>query len=332
MRVALIGVGRIGMSHAEVVQAHPDVTGLVVTDADAARARAVADKLGATAVGTVEEALDDADAVMIAAATAAHAELIVRGAEAGLPVFCEKPVAIDVPSTLRVMAAVERAGVAVHIGLQRRFDRGYLQARQALHRGELGELHRVHLVTADPRPPHAAYIPASGGIFRDCHIHDFDILRWVTGREVTEVYATGSNRGADFFLAAGDVDNAAALLRLDDDVLVTMQGSRYNGAGYDVRMELAGTAATWVVGLDERAPLHSAEPSVEFPAGQPWPNFWERFTPAYVAEIHAFIELAQGRIGSPCTVAEALEALYIAEAAEKSRREHRPVRVDEVRQ
>jgi myo-inositol 2-dehydrogenase / D-chiro-inositol 1-dehydrogenase len=331
MRVALIGVGRIGMSHAEVLQAHPDVTDLVITDVDAARARTVADKLGATAVGTVDEALRGVDAVMIAAPTDAHAELIVRGARAGLPVFCEKPVALDVPSTLAVLEAVREAGVAVHVGFQRRFDAGYLRARQALRDGELGDLHRVHLVTADPEPPHPAYVPLSGGIFRDCHIHDFDILRWVTGREVVEVYATGSNRGAGFFADAGDVDNAAALLRMDDDVLVTVQGSRYNGGGYDVRMELAGSRASWVVGLDERTPMHSAELGVDFPTGQPWPNFWERFTPAYVAEVNAFIELARGRIASPCTVAEALEALYIAEAADRSRRERRPVRLDEVR-
>jgi myo-inositol 2-dehydrogenase/D-chiro-inositol 1-dehydrogenase len=331
MRVALIGVGRIGISHAEVLQAHPEVTELLIADVDQPRARQVAGKLGATALESVELAFTGVDAVVIAAATPAHAELIVRGARAGLPVFCEKPVAIDVPTTLRVLDAVREAGTEVHIGFQRRFDRGYRNARQALRHGELGDLHRVHLVTADARPPHPSYVSVSGGIFRDCHIHDFDILRWMTGREVVEVYAIGSNRGADSFRTAGDVDNAATLLRMDDDVLVTMQGSRYNGGGYDVRMELSGSAGSRVVGLDERAPVRSAEPGMRFPTGQPYPDFWERFTPAYVAEINAFIDVALGRAQSPCTVAEALEALYVAEAADLSRRAARPVRLAEVR-
>ena len=332
MRVALVGVGRIGTSHAEVLLAHPDVTELLVADVDTARASQVADRLGATALATVDDVFaGGADAVMIAAATSAHAELIMRAVATGLPVFCEKPVAIDVASTLEVLDAVRRAGIQVHVGFQRRFDAGYRSARRALAAGELGALHRVHLVTADVSPPHASYIPRSGGIFRDCHIHDFDILRWATGREVVEVYATGSNRGAEFFRAAGDVDNSAAVLRLDDDVLATLQGSRYNGGGHDVRMELAGTAGSMVVGLDERAAFRSAEPGVRFPAGPPWPTFWERFTPAYLAEINAFVDVALGRIESPCTVAEALEALYVAEAADRSLRQHRPVRLDEVR-
>lgn len=331
MRVALVGVGRIGAAHAEVLRAHPDVTDLVLTDADPDRAAAVAERVGATAMASVDQAIDGAAALLIAAATPAHAELIRRGVRAGIPVFCEKPVALDLDSTKAVLAEVRRAGTAVQVGFQRRFDQGYLTARKALRAGELGELHRVHLVTADPRPPHPEYIPASGGLFRDCHIHDFDALRWVTGREVAEVYAIGANRGAAFIADAGDVDNAALVARLDDDTLVTVQGSRYNGGGYDVRMELAGSAATMVVGLDERVPLRSAEPGAGLPPGEPWTSFWDRFTAAYAAEVNAFIELAHGRIDNPCPVADALAAQYVAEAADASRRERRPVPVEWVR-
>jgi predicted dehydrogenase len=331
MRVGLVGTGRIGASHAEVVRNSPDVAELVLADADAERARAVADKLGVRSVPRVEDAFVGVDAVVIAAATAAHAELLVAAARAGIPAFCEKPVAPDVAGTRRVLDEVTAAGIPTQVGFQRRFDAGYAAARSALRGGRLGDLHRVHLVTADPAPPDPSYIPASGGIFRDCHVHDFDALRWVTGIEVVEVYATGANRGADFFAAAGDVDTSAALLTLADGTLATVQGSRYNGAGYDVRMELAGTRATWVVGLDDRAPLTSAEPGAAFPAGAPWPSFWDRFTPAYVAEMTAFLDVALGRRESPCPVAEALESFYVAEAAARSRTEGRAVRVEEVR-
>ena len=332
MRIGFLGVGRIGASHASAVARHPDVTSLVLADADPERARAVAGQLDAEAVADVTAVLEaGVDAVVIATATNSHADLIVAGARAGLPVFCEKPVALDVPGTLRVLEEVRATGTPVQIGFQRRFDAGYVAAREALHSGQLGELRRVHAVTADPAPPHASYIPTSGGIYRDCLIHDFDILRWVTGREIVDVVAVGANRGASFFAEAGDVDETVVLLTLDDGTLATVQGSRYNGAGYDVRMEIAGTEGTIAVGLDEHAALRSAEPGTGFPSGAPHPTFWERFADAYAAEINAFLAVVRGERPSPCTVDEALDALYVAEAATLSRLEGRRVEIAEVR-
>ncbi|MEV4749342.1 Gfo/Idh/MocA family oxidoreductase [Streptosporangium sp. NPDC049248] len=321
MRVGLLGLGRIGMFHAATLSTLVD--DLVVSDVDHTRAEEVAGRLKAR-VGDPF----DADAVVIATPTSTHAEALLRASDLGVPAFCEKPAAPTVAETRRVAEAVKRSGVAVHIGFQRRFDAGYTAAREALRGGELGELHRVHLLTADPKPPAAGYVALSGGIFRDCHIHDFDILRWVTGREVDTVYATGSNRGEAFFTEAGDVDNSAALLIMDDGTLVTLQGSRYNGAGYDVRMELAGTRATWAAGLGYRTPLRSAEGFD--PGGDPWPDFQARFDAAYVAEMRAFLAMARGERESPCTVQDALSALYLAEAADLSLREVRPVRLLEV--
>lgn len=332
MRIGFLGVGRIGASHAAVVARHPAVSSVVLADADPERARVVAGELGAESVADIAGVIDaDVDGIVIATATDSHADLIIAGARAGVPVFCEKPVALDVPGTLRVLDEVRAAGVAVQIGFQRRFDAGYVAAREALRAGRLGELRRVHAVTADPAPPHASYIPTSGGIYRDCLIHDFDIIRWVTGREVVDVVALGANRGEAFFADAGDVDETVVLLTLDDGTLVTVHGSRYNGAGYDVRMELAGTIGTVAVGLEDRTPLRSAEPGVTFPHGEPYEHFWPRFLPAYEAEINAFLEVAMGTRPSPCPVEEALEALYVAEAATRSRLEGRRVEIAEVR-
>ncbi|SDU62665.1 Gfo/Idh/MocA family protein [Jiangella alkaliphila] len=331
MRVGFVGVGRIGAAHAQVVRDHPAVTAVRVADADPVRAGKVADELGVEAVATPADAFVDVDAVVIAAATSAHAELMIAAADAGVPAFCEKPVAADVAGTRAVLAAVEAAGNATQIGFQRRFDAGYAAARRAVRDGSLGEVRRLHLITADAEPPHPSYVPTSGGIFRDCHIHDFDILRWVTGREVATVYATGANRGAEVFATSGDVDESAAVLTLDDGTLATLQGSRYNGAGYDVRMEVAGTAGTYVVGLDDHAALTSAEAGVTFPEGTPFREFWSRFRAAYEAEIAAFVDVARGERESPCTVADALESFFVAEAATLSRREGRVVTIAEVK-
>ncbi|MEU1229208.1 Gfo/Idh/MocA family oxidoreductase [Streptomyces sp. NPDC005828] len=328
MRIGLIGTGRIGSFHAGVLARHPEVESLVVADADPVRAAGVAGALGAEAAPDVDALLGHAlDAVVIASATAAHAELIARAAGAGLPAFCEKPIALDVPGTLRALDAVAEAGTVLQLGFMRRFDAGYRAAREAVRSGRLGRLHTVRAVTSDPEPPPAAYLPLSGGLFRDCLVHDFDIVRWVTGREVVEVYATGSDAGPAMFREADDVDTAAAVLTLDDGTLATATATRCNGAGYDVRMELAGERDQIVVGLDDRTPLASVEPQGPPAPGKPWPGFLERFAPAYEAELDAFVRLVRGEAPNPCDGREALAALRIADACERSRRERAPVRV-----
>lgn len=332
MKIGLIGTGRIGAFHAETLKSVPGVERIVVADADAARARVLADTLGVDAAETLPQLYEDGlDGVVVTAATSAHAELIHQALDAGVPVFCEKPVALDVPGTVGV---VERAGagsVPVQIGFQRRFDRGYRAAREALRAGDLGWIHTLRACTSDQSPPPAAYVPTSGGLFRDCSIHDFDILRWLTGREVVSVYAQGANRGESFFAEGDDVDTCAALLRFDDDTLATVTATRYNGAGHDVRLEVCGSKGTRIVGLDDRAPLPSAEPHVSWQQSAPYTTYMERFHDAYVTELAVFVEVAAGRAENPCSPAEALEALYIAEACDRSRRTGEPVEIADVR-
>ncbi|MCX5386468.1 Gfo/Idh/MocA family oxidoreductase [Streptomyces sp. NBC_00083] len=330
MRIAVIGTGRIGAFHAGILARHPRIEQVVVADADPARAAGVAALTGATAVTTVAAAFDGVDAVVIASATAAHAGLVATAAGAGLPAFCEKPIALNVPATLEALRAVEAAGTELQLGFMRRFDAGYARARDLVRSGRLGRLHTVRAVTSDPAPPPAAYLPLSGGLYRDCLVHDFDIVRWVTGREVSEVYATGSDAGPAMFRAAADVDTAAAVLTLDDGALVTATATRCNGAGYDVRLELAGERDQFAVGLDDRTPLTSAEPHGPGRPEKPWTGFLERFAPAYEAELDAFVRLVRGEAANPCDGRDALHALRIAEACEVSRRERRVVEIAEI--
>ncbi|MER0449105.1 Gfo/Idh/MocA family oxidoreductase [Streptomyces sp. Edi4] len=330
MRIGLIGTGRIGAFHAGVLARHPAVEELVVADADAARAAEVAALTGASAVPNVPEAFTGVDAVVIASATSTHAAFIAAAARAGLPAFCEKPIALNVPGTLEALHAVEAAGTELQLGFMRRFDAGYARARDLVRSGRLGRLHTVRAITSDPAPPPAAYLPLSGGLYRDCLVHDFDIVRWVTGREVREVYATGSDAGPGMFRAAGDIDTAAAVLTLDDDTLVTATATRSNGAGYDVRLELAGERDQFAVGLDDRTPLTSAEPHGPGRPDKPWTGFLERFAPAYEAELDAFVRLVRGEADNPCDGREALRALRVAEACERSRAQRRVVEVAEI--
>ncbi|SPT52828.1 Inositol 2-dehydrogenase [Actinomyces bovis] len=338
VRIALFGVGRIGVGHAVALAAIPEVR-LTVCDADPARATQVAQELGAAhdkavVTSTAQEVFahpESYDGVVIATPTATHEELVLSCAHAGLPFFCEKPVAMDLEGTRRCIEAVHAAGIASQIGFQRRFDPAYQEARRRVNAGELGEVHRIHMLTCDQNPPPESFVAHSGGIWRDCLIHDIDALRWVTGHEVEEVFAFGAVRGADYFATHDDVDEGVALLRLDDETLVTAHTSRNNGQGYDVRMEISGTLANATVGLEPKLPLVSVEPGVTFPDDEPWVDFIARFKDCYETELRAFVEVAAGRATSPCTIDDALEALHVALAIGQARQTGRPVKVSEIR-
>ncbi|MGI8695446.1 MAG: Gfo/Idh/MocA family protein [Mycobacteriales bacterium] len=320
MRIGVAGVGRIGALHAATLRSVPAVRDLVVADADADRGKAVAAELCAEYAADTDALLASGlDGIVIATATSSHAELITASVRAGVPVFCEKPVAGDVAGSRAVCDAVDAADVPVQVGFQRRFDRPYAALRVAVASGRLGFVHTLRATTLDPGPPPAAYIRTSGGIFRDCSVHDFDIIRWVTGREVIEVVARGTNHGAPFFADAGDVDSAAAMLTLDDRSFALVSATRYNGAGYDVRLEVLGERGSIAAGLDDRVPLASADSRVSFPPCPAWTGFLQRFAAAYVAELTAFTEVVAGTREVPCTVHDGLEAFLIAEACERSR-------------
>lgn len=355
MRVGLVGAGRIGHHHAKTLNDMPEVEALVVADIDAGRARRLAERIGATAAGSVAALFNAGlDCLVVTAATDAHADLVRRAADAGLPIFCEKPIAATVEETIDVISAVSAAGIPVQVGFQRRFDAGHAAAREAVASGQVGWVHTVRSCTLDPAPPPRAYLPTSGGLFRDCSVHDFDAIRWVTGQEIVRVMAAGANQGDDYFTECGDVDTGAALLALAEGTLGLVSAGRYNGAGYDVRLEVFGAKDSVAAGLDERTPLtptgpaptpspFSPSPSAPgrpparaqaaptSPRPKPYTGFLDRFADAYVAEVHAFIDLVAGRIDNPCPPECALEAFYVAEACDRSRLEGREVEVAEVR-
>lgn len=332
MRIGLIGLGRIGAFHADTLRRHDEVDELVVTDAMPGVADAAAGRLGATPVADAEVLLAQRlDGVVIASSTPTHLGLLRAAVAAGIPTFCEKPVAEDPYAVADLVAQIEASGVPVQIGFPRRFDPAFVAAKAAFDAGELGWLTTVRSTTMDPAPPPAAYVATSGGMFRDCAIHDFDAVRWATGREVVEVYAVGGNRGDALFAEANDVDTSSALLTFDDGTLGVVSNTRYNGQGYDVRLELHGSEGSISAGLDDGLPFRSADPDLAFPAGPAHTFFMDRFATAFQTELATFLAVAAGRQASPCTIADGLEASWIAEAATRSLHEHRPVRLDDVR-
>jgi myo-inositol 2-dehydrogenase/D-chiro-inositol 1-dehydrogenase len=181
----------------------------------------------------------------------------------------------------------------------------------------------------DPKPPHESYVPTSGGIFRDLHIHDFDIARFVTGQEVTEVYADGGVLGFEFFAKYDDVDTAVAVLRFTEGTFGIVSGTRHDPLGYDIRMELFGSGDSIAIGMNDRTPLRSVEEGAK-PPNDPYASFLDRFAIAYRTELDVFMDVAAKKVANPCPPEEALEAMRVAVACDISRREHRPVSLREV--
>jgi myo-inositol 2-dehydrogenase / D-chiro-inositol 1-dehydrogenase len=321
LEVGVVGLGRIGTHHVQTLLGLDGVS-VTVTDADRQRARRVSDELSVKAVATPEELVEaGVDALVIATSTPSHAPLLQLAAASAVAAFCEKPVALDLATLDAVRAEVARAGILVQVGFQRRFDAGFVAAREAVATGAIGRILAMRAATHDPVSPPAEYIAGSGGIFADLHIHDFDAVRFVSGEKITEVYADGAGLDAPWIGRLDDVDVAAAVLHLSGGGLVILSGTRRDPLGYDVRLEVFGTKDSLTAGLDNRTPLR----------GQPGPayrDFWDRFEPAYRAELTAFVETVRTNGPSPCSLDEARAALAVAQAAEQSRRMRRPVRIE----
>jgi myo-inositol 2-dehydrogenase/D-chiro-inositol 1-dehydrogenase len=327
LALGVVGLGRIGTHHVQTLLGLDDVS-VSVTDADQERVQQVAAELGVRAVATPEALIDSGvDALVIATSTPSHAPLLELAAASAVAAFCEKPVALDLATLDRVRGAVDRAGIAVQIGFQRRFDAGYEAAHDAVAAGGVGRILVMRAATHDPVPPPAEYIAASGGIFCDLHIHDFDAVRFVSGEEITEIYADGAGLDAPWVEQLDDVDVAAAVLRLSGGGLVIVSGTRRDPLGYDVRLEVFGTGDSIAVGHDARTPVHSAEPGAPGPPPAAYRDFWDRFGPAYRKELAAFVRIVRTGSPSPCSLDEARAALAVALAAERSRAERRPVSI-----
>jgi myo-inositol 2-dehydrogenase/D-chiro-inositol 1-dehydrogenase len=330
LHIGLIGAGRIGSFHGSTLKTNQLVDRLTITDTDLGRASRLALQLGADLAQT-PSALFGAgiDALVIAAATPAHAELLHLALDAGCPAFCEKPIALDLATTDAVIEHIVRDRAFVQIGFQRRFDLGYRAAREAVGSGAVGQVHLVRLATHDPVPPPEAYVAESGGIWLDLAIHDFDIGSWVLGSPVVEVYADGQAHDGVFERHL-DVDAACAVLRYEGGELGVLSAARNDPRGYDVRMEVFGVLDSLTVGTGGRTPLRSLEPGIEPPRESGYRDFMDRFKNAYQAELHAFLSAVKDGSESPCPVSAARDALVVALAADRSRREHRPVRTEEI--
>jgi len=330
--VGVLGTGRIGSMHAELLAHHIPAAGLAaVYDVDATAAGIVARRLGVDAAGSADELIEspDVDAVAICTSTDTHVGLIEAAADAGKPIFCEKPIAHDLEEVDRSLAAVARAGVPFMVGFNRRFDPAHRSVRDAVVAGTVGDVHLVRITSRDPEPPPLSYVRVSGGIFLDMTIHDFDMARYVTGSEVVEVVAYGAVRIEPLFADVGDVDTAVVTLVHENGALTVIDNSRRAAYGYDQRVEAFGSGG---LAASENPLAHTGLVRTAAGTSEPLlPHFFlERYRQSYLDEWSAFAPAARDASPPPVSGADGRAALVAALAAGRSLREHRPVRTDEI--
>ncbi len=332
IRFAVLGCGRIGKMHAELLEREVSGTSVsVVFDVVDAAAQAVADDLGVRAANSLLDAVeaDDVDAVAICTTTSTHVEAILAAAKAGRSIFCEKPISLGLSEVDRALAAVESAGVKLQIGFNRRFDPSHRAVADAVRHGDVGDVHLCRITSRDPAPPPIAYIEHSGGIFNDMTIHDFDMARYVVGSEVVEVFAKGAVRIDQAIGNAGDIDTAVIVLTHANGAITTIDNSRQAVYGYDQRVEVFGS-----LGMVTSENFHRRHSTLATADGFRRPAledfFLERYTRSYVEQWAAFVDMVNNDGPTPVSGADGRAPLVIATAAMQSLNDNRPVTIAEI--
>jgi myo-inositol 2-dehydrogenase/D-chiro-inositol 1-dehydrogenase len=318
IRFTLIGAGRIGRIHAENVARHPQARLAYVADADPGAAQALADRWSAKTIA-LDEAVTarDVDAVLIASSTDTHADWIERCAAAGKPVFCEKPLDLDIRRATDCLRRAEAARIPLYLGFNRRYDPSFMRLKREIAACTIGALETLHIISRDPAPPPVEYIRRSGGLFRDMMIHDLDMARWLLGSEPVEVFARGSALVDAAIGAAGDVDTAMVMLRTREGRLCQIANSRRCAFGYDQRIEAFGSKG--MVRADNHTATSVTVAGQEgFNTEPALPFFLERYAAAYRLELEDFITALAGKPVELATGEDGRRALLLADAAQRS--------------
>ncbi|HJS76835.1 MAG TPA: inositol 2-dehydrogenase [Burkholderiales bacterium] len=327
LEIAQFGAGRIGQIHAGNIAAIKDVRLRYIVDVNADAARKLAARYGARVVAERDALADrEVGAVLIASSTDTHARLAIAAARAGKAIFCEKPIDLSLSKVDSCLQEVDKAGVPMFVGFNRRFDPSFSALKARLDAGEIGAVEQVVISSRDPGPPPLSYIKVSGGMFRDMTIHDFDMARWLLGEEPVEVFAMGECLVDRKIGAAGDIDSAMVLLRTGSDRMCHINNSRRAAYGYDQRIEVLGARGMLrAENLGETTVEHfGARGTV---ADRPLDFFLERYTDAYRAEMAAFVRALTQSTPMPVGAKDGRQALVLAEAALQSHKKKQAIRI-----
>lgn len=334
LKIGIIGAGRIGKVHTESITKY-------VKDAEV---KAIADPFiteettaWARSQGVEEVYTDynriledpEVDAVLICSSTDTHSKISIEAAEAGKHIFCEKPIDHDLGRIQEVLEAVDKAGVKYQVGFNRRFDNNFRAIKEVVEAGKIGEPHIIKVTSRDPEAPPAEYVKVSGGIFLDMTIHDFDMVRYLSGSEVEEVYTLGNVLVDPAIGEAGDVDTAIISLKFANGALGVIDNSRRAAYGYDQRAEVFGSLGSVAISNDtsSKAVISTTDGII---SEKPLYFFLERYMQSFAEEIRQFIEAIVKDTVVPVNAMDGLKPVLIGLAAKKSLKEGRPIKISEI--
>lgn len=333
--VGIIGAGRIGKVHVESI----------TTQVRNARIKTLADPFMSDETAQWSKSMGvenitkdykeiiadpEIDAVLICSSTDTHSPISVEAIRAGKHVFCEKPIDHDVKRIQEVIDALKENPVKYQVGFNRRFDHNFEAVRAAVEAGKVGDIHVIKVTSRDPEPPSADYVKVSGGIFLDMTIHDFDMVRFLAGCNATEVYAEAAVLVDPAIGEAGDVDTAVITLKMENGAIAVIDNSRKAVYGYDQRAEVFGSKGMAATGNDS-ASLAVISNVHGVTGEKPLHFFLERYMAAYAKEVKCFINAIENDTDTPLGVMDGLEPVLMGLAAAKSVKEHRPVKISEIR-
>ncbi|MGE4549427.1 MAG: inositol 2-dehydrogenase [Intestinibacillus sp.] len=334
MKIGIIGAGRIGKVHIENISLYVREMEIKTVADPFMNEQTEAFCKGFGVPNTTKEPEDilqdpEIEAVLICSSTDTHSDFIIRSAKAGKHIFCEKPVDHDIGRVKAALQAVEDAGVKLQIGFVRRFDHNHRGVYDAIRAGKIGDPHILRISSRDPEPPPVSYVKVSGGIFMDMMIHDFDMIRFLAGSEVTEVYAKGAVLVDPEIGAAGDVDTALVTLTFANGAIGVIDNSRQAVYGYDQRIEVFGSKGA--VQDENDIPNTVVISNADCTSyGTAYKVMWDRYTRAFVDEMKAFADAVVNDKETPVTGLDGLYPVLMAAAAQKSLAEGRPVKISEV--
>ena len=334
-KVGLIGVGRIGKLHLEnISQRIPSAEVIAIADVFVEEAKKIGERFGVDAVSADYKDIlsnPEVEAVVICSPTDMHAQHIIDSAKAGKHIFCEKPLDLSLEKILEILKTVEKEGVKLMVGFNRRYDPNYAKVQQMVKAGKIGVPHILKITSRDPKPPPAEYVAVSGGMFLDMTIHDFDMARFVIGSEVIEVYARTNVLIDPEIGKAGDVDTAITTLLFENGAIGTIDNSRKAVYGYDQRLEVFGSAG--MVKIDNNTPDTHTYFNREGSHGPlPLDFFMDRYIQSYEFEMEAFINALVNDEPVPVPGKEGLMSVAVGLAAKTSAAENRPVKLSEILQ
>ena len=334
LKVGILGAGRIGQVHIQNISTFvKEIEIKTVADPYlSTQAEEFIKECGiVNATKDIDVIFNDPEikAVLVCTPSNTHAEMVKKAAQAGKHVFCEKPVEHDVKLVKEALAVVKEAGVKLQIGFNRRFDHNHRAVYEAVHSGKIGDPHIIRISSRDPAPPTIEYVRASGGIFYDMMIHDFDMIRFLAGSEATEVFASGAVLIDPAIGKEGDVDTAVVTIKFENGAIGIIDNSRQAVYGYDQRLEVFGSKGCVKDenDLPTNAVVTTADVSEKVTT---YKVMWDRYTQAFVAEMKSFADAIMNDKRPEVTDLDGLYPVLMAAAALKSVKENRPVKIEEV--